>query len=86
MGFERPSLPIIVCQTLLRWFEALGFDGSQDQLFGHDEAVALVEQIIGAQVGWRQVDGDQVGAGAEAAAVTAARSRATATPAARLVA
>src|ERR1044071_25159 len=52
--------------------EALRFDGGEDPLLGHDEAVAFVEDVILAQVGGSEIDGDEVCPGAKAAAVTAA--------------
>lgn len=59
--------------------EALGgrskanfINGVEDAFLGHDEAVTLVEEIIAAQIGRGEVDGDEVCAGAEAAIITRA--------------
>lgn len=50
--------------------EALGSERAEDAFFVHDEAVALVENVIFAQARGGEVHGDEICAGAKAATIT----------------
>src|SRR5215207_7040067 len=52
---------IEISQALLRGGQAFSRNRTQNPLRGQDETVALVEEVIVAKVGRRQVDGDKVG-------------------------
>lgn len=72
-----------VCPRALRHFSVLevggeagggevqffGREGVKDSFFGHDDAVAFVEEVIGAKFTGGEVDGDEVGACAQASPI-----------------
>ena len=62
-------------KALGRRRQSLSRDGTENPLFRHDETVPFVEQVIAANLGWRQIDGYEVGAGAQTASITAPRLR-----------
>src|ERR1041385_3046623 len=54
----------------LRGFETFGVQRTQKTFFVHDETIAFVEDVIFAKAGRSEIHGNQICAGAEAAAVT----------------
>src|SRR5439155_15418448 len=72
VGFGGFLQPIMIGEALSRGLEPFGLDGGENPILGHDEAVALVEKIIFTEPRRSEVDGDEVGAGAESAAITRA--------------
>src|SRR6185295_7568628 len=60
-----------VGEALFGGDEIFGGDRGEDSLFGHDEAITFVEEIVAANFGGSEIDGDEVCAGAKAAAVAA---------------
>ena len=61
-----------VCETLFRGDQVFVRDSGEDAFFGHDEAIAFVEEIVAPDFRGSQIDRDEVCAGAKAAAIAAA--------------
>src|SRR5215469_9815806 len=65
------AVGIEIREALRGRFEILCRDGRENSFFRHNESVAFIEQVVFPKISWREIDGGEIGAGAQAAPVTA---------------